>query len=219
MPYYFLFDNLPAERPVGPLAGWYESAKAELPISGDASSSNKGGIGQLFRRLVNSESPASDAPTVEMGRILRDAGVLEITCLYDGGNDEGFAHFESAATNEGTKTLEQLISYLHGTRLGAVDYDPYTAPSELTDDQRRNWQEREAKKTEVQRIGDWLEGFIEGIAVALLGEGFGTGEYAMEGKFRLDLRTGSITDLPIEPPPDFRNSDAFSLDDYYPDED
>ena len=40
----------------------------------------------------------------------------------------------------------------------------------------------------------------------------------MTGRFRLELRTGAITDLPLESPPDFRDSGAFSLDDYYPDE-
>jgi hypothetical protein len=219
MPHYFLFENLPAERPVGPLTGWYESAQAKLPIADDAKSPIAGGrIRTFFRRLVNSEwSLKSEAATIDIGRILREAGVLEITCHYDGGNDEGFAHFESAATKHGTKTLEELIDFLRGSRLGAVDYDPYATLSKLTPDQCRDWQAQNSQMTETQRIGDFLECFIEAIAVALLGEGFGTGEYAMEGRFRLDLRTGSITDLPIEPPPDFRNSGAFSLDHYYPD--
>jgi hypothetical protein len=220
MPYYFLFDNLPAERPVGPLPGFYEPAEAELPIADDAGSSKaKGVFGAFFRRLTRADwSTRSETAITDIGRILQAAGVLEITCRYDGGNDEGFAHFESASTTRGTKTLDELIAFLRGTRLGAADYDPYETLHKLTPDQGRDWLARKSKSTEAQRIGESVDGFVEGIAVALLGEGFGTGEYAMEGRFRLDLRTGSIVDLPINPPPDFRESGAFSLDDYYSDE-
>jgi hypothetical protein len=220
MPYYFLFENLPAGCPVGPLTGVYQPAKAMLPISEDADRLNaRSRLGAFFRRLVRSEwSITSETAVADIGRLLRAAGVLEITCRYDGGNDEGFAHFESASTTHGTKTLDELIALLHGTRLGAVDYDPYATLPKLTSEKGRDWLARKANRTEAQRIGDFIDGFIEGIAVALLGEGFGTGEYAMEGRFRLDLRTASIVDLPMDPPPDFRDSGAFSLDHYYPDE-
>jgi hypothetical protein len=219
-----LFDDLPGERPVGPLQGFYESARAAVRISEDSDASDRaGGIGGLLRRFLGSTFSASSGNSdqgviVEIGQILLEAGFLEIVCHYDGGNDEGFAFFDSASTAEGRFTLKETIARLCGTRLGAPDYDPGGTLPKLNPDQRRDSLARQSQKTEARRIEDCIDWFVQDIAVALLGRGFGTGEYAMTGRFRLDLRTGAITDLPLETPPDFRDSDAFSLDDYYPDE-
>jgi hypothetical protein len=224
MPYFFLFENLPAERPVGPLQGFYEPAKAAVRISDDPDASDGArGIGRRLRRfLASTFSARSDnsdqSVIVHIGQILREAGFLEIVCHYDGGNDEGFAFFDSAATADGSFTLKEMIDRLCGTQLGDPDYDPCGTLPKLNPDQHRDSLTRQSQKTEARRIEEWIDWFVRDVAVALLGQGFGTGEYAMTGRFRLDLRTGAITDLPLESPPDFRDSGAFSLDDYYPDE-
>jgi hypothetical protein len=221
MPYYFLFENLPPERPVGPLHGDYLPAKTTVPSYNEVTRQDPaGGIGGFLRRFLGSQSSAKSNPALaDIGQILQEVGFLEITCRYDGGNDEGFAHFESASTADRCFTPNDAIDRLRGTRLGAVDYDPYAYLGKTTADDHDAWIARRSEMSEAERISEWLsDWFVQDIAVALLGEGFGTGEYAMEGRFRLDLRTGSISDLPMEPPPDFGNCNAFSLEDYYPEE-
>ena len=122
MPYFFLFENLPAERPVGPLQGFYEAAKAAVRISEDSDASDRaagsaGGCAGFWLRLSPRSDNLDQAVIVDIGQILREAGFLEIVCHYDGGNDEGFAFFDSAATADGSFTLKEMIDRLCGTRL------------------------------------------------------------------------------------------------------
>ena len=89
---------------------------------------------------------------------LRDAGYAAVRVQYDGGYDEGFAHFDAAVKPDGTAD-------------GAA-----------------------AVRTVVDGQGD-LDELAYALAVRLLEEGFGTGEYEMFGAFLADLSTGKLTDL------------------------
>jgi hypothetical protein len=221
MPYFFLFDDLPAERPVGPLHGSYMPAKATLRVSArsDADEPSAGWLRRLFAFKAFRNMPeSSQSAVIAIAQILREAGFLAVECEYDGGNDEGFASLDSATTADTSCSPPEVINRLRGTSLGSPEFDPYQTLPKLDPDKRNAVQERRSQMSEGERIRDWLDSFVQDISTVLLGEGYGTGEYAMVGRFRLDLQTGALVDLPLEPPPDFRNSGAFSLDDYYPDE-
>lgn len=225
MPYYLLFENLPPERPVEPLHGVYEKAHRTIPlsVSPDHDSSDGGAmrwLRRLFTRRMFAKLPSPDQKAVvRISQVLRDAGFRTIECNYDGGNDEGFSNLDTGTTKDETYSANEMIVRLRGTKLGHPDFDPWETASRMRVEEREIISARRDERSEDETIDDWLEAFVEVLAVVLLGEGYGTGEYAMVGRFRFDLRTGELTDLPLEPPPDFREMNAMDLDDYYASED
>ncbi|NNJ24930.1 hypothetical protein [Alienimonas chondri] len=90
---------------------------------------------------------------------LRSLGYSDVRIQYDGGWDEGFAHFDAALAPDGTAD------------------DAATVAGRLT-----------------KGDGD-LDELAHALAVSLLMEGYGTGEYEMFGAFTADLATGALTDL------------------------
>jgi len=120
---------------------------------------------------------------------LQQIGGRRIYCRYDGGNDEGFAWFDSLELQDGQRIdLDAAAQRLHDaqihTRLRSVGVelqDPFSprAGGSLL--------ERGALKYFVEMLcHDW--------ATVLLGRSFGTGEYSMYGAFTVDLETRTITD-------------------------
>ncbi|MFH5803972.1 hypothetical protein [Alienimonas sp. DA493] len=95
---------------------------------------------------------------------LRSLGYSAVRIQYDGGWDEGFAHFDAALAPEGTADDAKTVA----ARLDPADGD--------------------------------LEELAEGLAVRLLGQSYGTGEYEMFGAFTADLANGALTDLPDAEP-------------------
>lgn len=115
---------------------------------------------------------------------LRQLGGRRVHCVYDGGNDEGFAWFGSLETRDGKLSLEELCRRLAGTGL----IDKLQQADGLHQSQGHS-------RAESDVLREALEYSLpEEWAVLLLGEGFGTGEYSMYGAFVVDLETLTIHD-------------------------
>ena len=123
-------------------------------------------------------------------RILQELGATELFVRYDGGYDEGFAYFDSATVRGEAWPVDVLAAELAPGPLGE-------RPSERT---FRYSDEVEAGMTRVQEARDALDGLAGELACQLLGNGFGTGEAAIDGRLRLEMRTGHMFDLPMEIP-------------------
>ena len=115
---------------------------------------------------------------------LEKLGATQISINYDGGGDEGFAHWDVAKTPDGDWNLAGCIEKLKSGPLGEKIERGlfYHAPEEELS--RAAWT-REA-----------LETLAHELATQLLGQGFGTGEYSLEGSFLADLNTKTLTDVP-----------------------
>jgi len=115
---------------------------------------------------------------------LRDLGVVSLRCRYDGGYDEGFAWLHEATLADGTTldpdALAARLLADPGTkqRLDSAKIQAF--------ENRTPTQKKLAFAIANDLCLDW--------AVALLGRGYGTGEFAMYGMFTVDLRTNTITD-------------------------
>ncbi|RYX85304.1 hypothetical protein EON83_06835 [bacterium] len=117
---------------------------------------------------------------------LIDLGVTQMTIRYDGGSDEGFTHFQAAKTATGELSREEIITSLQNGPLGQSPATPfyYRNPTEKLTVTRQQWTE------------EALELFIYELGAQLLGDGFGTGEYSLEGSFIADFQTNLLTDIP-----------------------
>jgi hypothetical protein len=215
MPYYFIWDDLPPERPSEPMRGEYVDADARVRIEEQTPQPTGRLMGLMFRLLgltdVHAPMTLEEQQVTDVLEIMRQRGLVALDCHYDGGSDEGFSYFDSATTVDGKLTQAEVLQRLKGTRLSEPEF--VAAPANLwrTVEDREGWVARRAGRTEEQRIEEWLDQVVEFLAVALLGEGYGTGDYAMVGRFHVDLQTGEITDLPIEPEPDFRDSETLKF--------
>ena len=125
---------------------------------------------------------------------LVEKGITTVNCHYDGGYDEGFAHFDKALVNQTPLTTAELIALLKDgpildPSLNAqrfAHFPPHALESMFG--------EMAATPVGV-RIAAVLEEFAQKLAWELFGEGFGIGDYQMRGRFRADLETGKLTDL------------------------
>jgi hypothetical protein len=221
MPYFILFEDLPEKRPGGALPVQHERAST-VYLAGP------GGIGQpneigWLRRLLTGRSrsarvaPVSDRPYFSLWQWLLDLGFIQVVISYDGGSDEGFAELESAVTADGTWTGGEVVTLLNRVQSIQLPLDSTSDLDGIPIPMRSRVLKLNMKGS--GRIHLRMDEFVDAAAIALLGEGFGTGEYAMLGKFQLDLRTGQVADLLLSPIPDFSQSANFSLDDFYPAED
>jgi hypothetical protein len=117
----------------------------------------------------------------EMHQRLLDLGYRSITVRYDGGYDEGFAYFDRAerqfgGTVEATTVAVQLLS-------GTLARHAETRQTKDGGLQLGNMYLSEPG-TANQRMGYLMDEFAHHGASALLGDGYGTGEYTMRGWFR-----------------------------------
>jgi hypothetical protein len=115
---------------------------------------------------------------------LRQLGGRYVHCVYDGGNDEGFAWFGSLQTAQGTLKLDEVCDRLTGTGLP----EKLRQAELLHDNPDHPRSERESLR---EILESWLP---EEWAVLLLGWGFGTGAFSMYGAFTVDLEACTITD-------------------------
>lgn len=113
--------------------------------------------------------------------VLREFGAKVIHCCYNGGGDEGFAHFDRVELEDRTVSLNELKQQLAAGSLGSKT-------SEYLRSYYRNQPSPE------QRVDFFLELLADELAIHLLGSGYGTGEYSMKGAFKANLETGEIID-------------------------
>jgi hypothetical protein len=114
--------------------------------------------------------------------VLREVGVQTVYCSYNGGYDEGFAHFDAVELQSETIELDELKLRLAGGML-----------SSGTSEELQNYDSNREPWTN-QGVDFYLESFANELAIRLLGSGYGTGEYSMRGSFKADLATGAIID-------------------------
>jgi hypothetical protein len=105
----------------------------------------------------------------------RAAGVRRVLMRYDGGNDEGFTHFEALEMTDGSCLAKQDIRARNVVR-AAVEATTGDKPD--TDG--------------FEKYG-YLE-ILDDAAVAFLGPGFGTGPFEMFGAITIDCEACTITD-------------------------
>lgn len=116
---------------------------------------------------------------------LKAMGARQVYCRYDGGNDEGFAWVERVDLADGGRLDAAELS----ARLSATGIqrqfdinDVLYGASNMSGAQQFRY-----------IVEQWL---ANEWATALLGRGYGTGEYAMYGAFTVDLDAMTITDDP-----------------------
>jgi hypothetical protein len=104
----------------------------------------------------------------------RAAGVRRVLIRYDGGNDEGFTHFEAFEMADGRRLTRRDAgaSTVVRTAIQATGDKPDTSG--------------------FKKYG-YLE-ILDDAAVALLGPGFGTGPFEMFGAITVDCEACTITD-------------------------
>jgi hypothetical protein len=130
------------------------------------------------------------------------AGVRRLRVCYDGGHDEGFARADGGYDDVGRELpLPEVVARLAATPHVDAIRDVVNRPGGM------NWHNGEkmyAAFTGAQVIRTGLDELGQAIAEVMLGEGFGTGEYELYGRFTADLLTGQIVDAPDAPAPDPR---------------
>ena len=104
----------------------------------------------------------------------RAAGVGRVLIRYDGGNDEGFTHFEALEMADGSRLTSQ----------DARASDIVRAAIEATGDK--------SDTHSLEKYG-YLE-ILDDAVAAFLGPGFGTGPYEMFGAITVDCEACTITD-------------------------
>jgi hypothetical protein len=104
----------------------------------------------------------------------RTAGVRRVLIRYDGGNDEGFTHFEALEMADGSCL----------TRQDAGVHDLVRAATEAMGDK--------VYLDDFEKHG-YLD-MLDDAAVAFLGPGFGTGPYEMFGAITIDCEACTMTD-------------------------
>lgn len=111
---------------------------------------------------------------------LRSVGGRRLRCVYDGGNDEGFAWFDHLETTTGQMNLTETVAAIEALQLekSLREADLMSEQAEL--------------QSELEELLNYS--LPEEFACLLLGFGFGTGAYTMYGAFTVDLDECTITD-------------------------
>lgn len=169
---------------------YYEVDPEVLEEFGEAA----GGSGAFYEAASAVFNFTKAPPVVQK---VRDAfiakGFTTIDGHYDGGYDEGFSYFDAAVVNGVSFSVDEIGQLLAQPLSDAFDlmFDAMEGPPGMVEQMR----ERNSQATSAVRVENVLYEFIHTLATALLGDGFGTGEYSLRGRFRVDLLTGNIDDI------------------------
>ncbi len=124
-------------------------------------------------------------------RALAEHGATGFRVRYDGGYDEGFAHPDAILFDEAERSPAAVAKEL-GTA------DRVAAIRAAAD---RPWQAFFHSTDEPKALEGALDELAHELASILLGEGYGTGEYQLYGRFTADLRAGTLSDDPYAEKP------------------
>jgi hypothetical protein len=114
--------------------------------------------------------------------VLREIGAQVVYCRYNGGGDEGFAQLSGVKLEDRVVEFDDLRSQLADGLLGSK-----------TSEHLHSYY-RHFEPSREQRVEFFLDLFADSLAIYLLGQGYGTGEYSMKGFFKANLVTGEIVD-------------------------
>ncbi|RYG70048.1 hypothetical protein EON80_08635 [bacterium] len=134
---------------------------------------------------------------------LEAIGVTRVEGRYDGGGDEGFAHFEKAFRGEQELPFSELAAQLTASveSIARADSEKQSESSHVIFMNCYYPRDMFEALTPEQRVKEALDFFSYFLASELLGGGFGTGvEGVMYGAFRANLETGEIVDQYAEAP-------------------
>jgi hypothetical protein len=126
-----------------------------------------------------------------MQEALLSAGATHFYVRYDGGFDEGFAHPDRLLLNGQWRDVASALRELATDRLVAEIRRAATRKSHWG-----NAAAMYANASPVEAVTYALDELATDLAVRLLGESFGTGEYELYGAFNADLAAGEIEDDP-----------------------
>ncbi|MEO1404294.1 MAG: hypothetical protein AAFV72_24000 [Cyanobacteria bacterium J06635_1] len=124
--------------------------------------------------------------SLEAFEILQQLNVRRMRCSYNGGGDEGFAHFEEAILEEGLLNVNVLKQQLSEGPLSRQQNEQDNIPYTLV-----TWAYNEL--TPEERVRERLDALAQEFAVCLLGD-YGTGELSIYGSFCVEFKTGEIID-------------------------
>lgn len=133
----------------------------------------------------------------EMLKVLIAIGATHFRVRYDGGQDEGFAYSNLILFGEVARGVKDVLQEVGTEQLQAR----ICAAAK----ERSSWGDAEqlyANTSPNEAAHYALEELAGGLAVKLLGGGFGTGDYELFGAFTADLVTGQLTDDPNAQKPD-----------------
>ena len=122
----------------------------------------------------------------EVFEILQQLNVKRVRCSYNGGGDEGFAHFEEAMFEDSTLSINTLKQQLVNGPLSnpqRQDHIPYTLVLHQYN-----------ALTPEERVRERLDAFAQVLAMQLLGYGYGTGDLSIYGSFCAEFETGNVID-------------------------
>lgn len=125
--------------------------------------------------------------------LFRVAGVSAMRVLYDGGNDEGFAHPDDVWINGQRLSLHDVTHAL------VVDSNVEAIRSAVELPGGSFWGNGSAyyrQLTPEQAVAAAIEELANEIAIQLLGRGYGNGEYELYGAVTVDFATGQMMDDP-----------------------
>jgi len=126
---------------------------------------------------------------------LQQIGGRQVYCRYDGGNDEGFAWFDSLALRDNLRIdLDAVARRLYDSQ---VHETLRAAGVELEDTFKLGGSDGPSEQGVLK---SFVELLCNDWATLLLGRGYGTGEYSMFGAFTVDLEARTITDDPRADP-------------------
>jgi hypothetical protein len=119
--------------------------------------------------------------------LLLEAGATEFRVKYDGGFDEGFSYPEYVVLGEARCPVNKIAQKLAKSK---------PAISQLKKGIDKRMAEHYKGKSDLELAKSAIEELAHELASALLGDGYGTGEYQLYGAFTADLKRGKITDDP-----------------------
>jgi hypothetical protein len=119
-------------------------------------------------------------------------GATAFRVRYDGGHDEGFTHPDSIQFGDTSRPVERVVAELATPPFVSQLLATATEKGGHYGNAADLYREADAQ-TAVRYVLDEL---AYAYASAILGDGFGTGEYELYGAFTADLRTGEIVDDP-----------------------
>jgi hypothetical protein len=128
---------------------------------------------------------------------LRAAGATGFRVHYDGGYDEGFSHPDAVLFANGElRAAGDVVASIASPALVA-QIRAAAAKGSMWGDTTTMYE----RSTEAEAVAYALDELSGELAVKLLGEGFGTGEYQLYGAFTADFATGRIVDHEDAPKP------------------
>lgn len=134
----------------------------------------------------------------EILTLLRSKGATGFRVRYDGGYDEGFSHSDAVYFGAHPRHAEEVAEQL-GTPEVVANFRAMALSGDTI------WGGAESMYAEASdsQVMVWaMDELAQVLAVKLLGDGFGTGEYQLYGEFIADLETGELKDDPGASMPD-----------------